>query len=76
MTKHVHPVMSIQDIIASLDSWGMPVEEEHLLRPTPEFVENILCRCLTQVTSISCEELVQPTQDALSVSAIEEKVRL
>ncbi|KAF9066875.1 Nuf2 family-domain-containing protein [Rhodocollybia butyracea] len=73
MTKHVHPVMSIQDIIASLESWGMPVEEERLLRPTPEFVENVLCRCLTQVTGISREQLVEPAQDALSVSTIDEK---
>lgn len=76
MTKHVHPVMSIQDIIASLESWGMPVEEERLMRPTPEFVENVLCRCLTQVTGIRREQLVEPAQHALLVSMIDEKVRL
>ncbi|KAJ4488227.1 Nuf2 family-domain-containing protein [Lentinula aciculospora] len=71
--KGTYSLMSITDIINSLGDWGLTVEEDRLLRPTPEFVEFVFCACLAQVTGINREDLVEPARDALSISTIEDK---
>lgn len=73
--KGTYSLMSIPDIINSLGDWGLTVEEDRLLRPTSEFVEFVFCACLAQVTGINREDLLQPAQDALSISSLEDKVR-
>ncbi|KAJ4480499.1 Nuf2 family-domain-containing protein [Lentinula edodes] len=71
--KGTYSLMSIPDIINSLGDWGLTVEEDRLLRPTSEFVEFVFCACLAQVTGINREDLLQPAQDALSISSLEDK---
>ncbi|KAJ3990031.1 Nuf2 family-domain-containing protein [Lentinula detonsa] len=71
--KGTYSLMSIPDIVDSLGVWGLTVEEDRLMRPTPEFVEFVFCACLAQVTGINREDLIEPAQEALTTSSIEEK---
>ncbi|KAJ3788571.1 Nuf2 family-domain-containing protein [Lentinula aff. detonsa] len=71
--KGTYSLMSIPDIVDSLGVWGLTVEEDRLMRPTPEFVEFVFCACLAQVTGINREDLIEPAQEALTISSIEEK---
>ena len=59
--------MSIPDIINSLAGWNMPVSQEQLIRPSPDFVQTIYCACLQQITDISHESLSDQVQSAISI---------
>ncbi|KAF8892658.1 Nuf2 family-domain-containing protein [Infundibulicybe gibba] len=76
MVKGTFPLLPVSDIINTLAGWGLSVSHEQLVRPTSDFVENVYCACLQQVTGISYDTLRDPVQDALSVSAVDEKVDL
>ncbi|KAJ7929385.1 Nuf2 family-domain-containing protein [Mycena leptocephala] len=65
--------MSTADIINSLGAWGVPVAQEQLLRPTPDFVEGVYCACLYQVTSINPDTLRDPAQRILNEAQMVEK---
>jgi hypothetical protein len=74
MGKAIFPSMSTADIINSLGAWGVPVAQEQLLRPTPDFVEGVYCACLYQVTSINPDTLRDPAQRILNEAQMVEKV--
>ena len=59
--------MSIPDIINSLAGWNMPVSQERIIRPSPDFVQTIYCACLQQITDISHESLSDQVQSALNI---------
>jgi hypothetical protein len=65
--KGIFPKMSIPDIINSLAGWDMPVSQEQLIRPSPDFVQTVYCACLQQITSISHESLSEQIKSALAV---------
>jgi kinetochore protein Nuf2 len=65
--KGIFPKMSIPDIINSLAGWNMPVGQEQLIRPSPDFVQTIYCACLQQITNISHESVGEQIQSTLSI---------
>ncbi|KAJ6611798.1 Nuf2 family-domain-containing protein [Mycena sp. CBHHK59/15] len=73
MGKGIFPSMSIADIMASLGAWGMPIVQEQLIRPTPDFVEGVYCACLQQVTNITHETLRDPVQRVLNEAQMYDK---
>ncbi|KAJ7734926.1 Nuf2 family-domain-containing protein [Mycena maculata] len=73
MGKGIFPSMSIPDIINSLGAWGVPIVQEQLIRPTPDFVEGVYCACLQQVTNINYETLRDPAQRILNQSQMVDK---
>lgn len=75
MAKGIFPSMSVSDIVNSLGAWGVPIVQEQLLRPTPEFVEGVYCACLQQVTNINHETLRDPVQRILNEAQLYDKVR-
>ncbi|KAJ6547229.1 Nuf2 family-domain-containing protein [Mycena capillaripes] len=73
MGKAIFPSMSTADIINSLGAWGVPVAQEQLHRPTPDFVEGVYCACLYQVTNINHDTLRDPVQRILNEAQMVEK---
>jgi kinetochore protein Nuf2 len=67
--------MSIPDIINSLAGWNMPVSQEQLIRPSPDFVQTVYCACLQQITNISHESINEQIQSALAVLEDQSSVR-
>jgi kinetochore protein Nuf2 len=65
--KGIFPKMSIPDIINSLAGWNMPVSQEQLIKPTPDFVQTIYCACLQQITNISHQSISEQVQSALAI---------
>ncbi|KAJ7043360.1 Nuf2 family-domain-containing protein [Mycena alexandri] len=66
MGKAMFPTMSTGDIVNSLGAWGVPIVQEQLHRPSPDFVEGVYCACLFQVTNINHETLREPVQKLLN----------
>ncbi|KAJ7684806.1 Nuf2 family-domain-containing protein [Mycena polygramma] len=73
MVKAIFPSMTTADIINSLGAWGVPVMQEQLHRPTPDFVEGVYCACLYQVTNINHDTLRDPAQRILNEAQMVEK---
>ncbi|KAJ7093076.1 Nuf2 family-domain-containing protein [Mycena epipterygia] len=73
MAKGIFPSMSVSDIVNSLGAWGVPIVQEQLHRPTPEFVEGVYCACLQQVTNINHETLRDPVQRILNEAQLYDK---
>ncbi|KAJ6513821.1 Nuf2 family-domain-containing protein [Mycena vitilis] len=73
MVKAIFPSMTTADIINSLGAWGVPVMQEQLHRPTPDFVEGVYCACLYQVTNINHDTLRDPAQRVLNEAQLVEK---
>ncbi|KAK2467107.1 hypothetical protein APHAL10511_001365 [Amanita phalloides] len=65
--------MTAPDIIGSLSAWGIPVSQEQLNRPTPEFVEGLYCACLRQAAELDHDTLKRPVQVLLDASQVDEK---
>jgi len=74
MAKGIYPPMTVVDVIASLDAWGITVSQEQLSRPTQDFVEALYCACLRQAAQLDHNLLKGPVQELLDSSQIEEKV--
>ncbi|KAI0038778.1 hypothetical protein FA95DRAFT_1142540, partial [Auriscalpium vulgare] len=64
--QYWYPEMGNQDIIASLDAWGLPVTQQQLLRPTPEFVMAVYAACVQQVSGLSETSLDSSVHAALA----------
>ncbi|KIJ99575.1 hypothetical protein K443DRAFT_102011 [Laccaria amethystina LaAM-08-1] len=73
MAKGIFPQMTIPDIINALSGWGIPVSHEQLVRPSSDFVENVYCACLQQVTDLNQDFLRDPVQNSLSSSSADDK---
>lgn len=74
MAKGIFPQMTIPDIINALSGWGLLVSHEQLVRPSSDFVENVYCACLQQVTDLNQDFLRDPVQNSLSSSSVDDKV--
>ncbi|KAF8350920.1 Nuf2 family-domain-containing protein [Amanita rubescens] len=73
MAKGIYPPMTVVDVIASLDAWGIAVSQEQLSRPTQDFVEALYCACLRQAAQLDHNLLKGPVQELLDSSQLEEK---
>ncbi|KAI0736553.1 Nuf2 family-domain-containing protein [Fomitopsis betulina] len=65
------PSMSVPEIVDAFTGWGFSVSNEQVAHPNTDFVMNIYCACLEQVTGLTASTL-QPCVDS-ALDTVENK---